>query len=434
MKFKGLDYRKDMIKRIVMFVMCVGFITAAVIPMYGFNPNGPKIKIHLKNGATLVGELENVLGKKLILLNRDTGKEKEIIIDDINRLILVKRIKISSGSLNGALFGFTVGFFHKKGEDGNKNAYLLTVPAGGMIGALSSFALAGKSKSYDINRMTSPEIESLLNHLRVISQSNVNPDPKIEYNKGLLGRFRILWRPYTKIGKDLDLDDKLILSTTTLPEEQLVIPKYFNANLGENQGLLGRIRIDYALREWVSVGVEFCPAGDNDFSGFGNFRLSNGDKNYNASTIIKGIQSTNIAMLQLNIGLKNATGLLKALRLETGAGLSFSSIKFTEPEYKMNFSPTPTYSGRSVKPAFEIGLSAELNPNDVFTSGVFLSYLYAPVSIPAMEWNGTAQFHELNLYGGEYSEISFVRDAQIKLEKISYNTGGFSLGFFMRFR
>jgi hypothetical protein len=100
--------------------------------------------------------------------------------------------------------------------------------------------------------------------------------------------------------------------------------------------------------------------------------------------------------------------------------------------YSSSFLDEP-HSFNVIKPAFQVGLTLEPSTDKSISTGMYVSYLYAPTTMSKFSATGTAEFEEDRPYDGERI-ISFTREATFTAPKGNFNMGGFSLGFLIRIR
>ena len=403
-------------------------------PLLAAKSKGNSIKLFMKDGAILKGELLAVSGRTLVLFDRAAEKKLEASIDEVKELILIKDRKLRKGLIGGALFGAAAGKIAGLNLEGDNQALTQVggIGLGAGLGALSSFVLGPKPRHYPIHKMTGAEIEALLSSLDISARSNVELESKTAYKDGLLGRFRILWRPYYYPELGMYWGGNIEMPGSDPLTEQVSTMVELAGYSEEDEGHLGRVRIDYALRDWISLGVEFFAMGEINLWGWGGIDITQGGKGYYAGTILRGHHSAKFLLAGATIGFREDQGILRALQFETSVGLSFTGIQFDNAGDEADWTPTIKQSFHAVNPAFQVGLSVELYPGETFTSGIYATYLVAPSTFPEFHARGSASFYEANQYTNP--GVVFKRDAELIFPKTTFDVSGFSLGFFVRFR
>lgn len=420
-------YRQTVTTIFVMMFMVifVGHDTLSAAPAKGL-----KVKAHMKDGSILGGDLRNIDGKKLVLYDHHTQKILEASMDQVNNLKISKKRNVIKGLFTGTLMGVLTSVISTEDNtlpEYNALHYIFFVPSGFAVGAVSEI-FHPRPKNYHINTMTEAEIENLLTVLKNANWNSITG--KDWYKDGILGRLRFSWRPFFHHGLSLKFNTHLSLANGALPNEQVTadgsLSEFSNTN---ETHVRGRIRMEYALKDWLSIGGEYFSLGQTDLYGDGGIQITQGDQHYVYHNYGYGSYNAKVYLMSASFGLPNAKGQLRGLRLETGVGLASTQLQFNE---NSPFWHQKTYN--KVNPAFQIGMSMELFPEASFTTGIYATYLYAPSSFPGFQASGNGPFFNTVQTPGQTSVPAFGRDIEYDFHKSNFNANGFSLGFLLRFR
>ena len=436
MKKKVLTQRLQRIHvRALIFIMVIVMFIGAN-PLVAAKTKGVKIKVLMKDGMTFTGDLQAISGRTLVLFDRADEKEYKASIDEVKELRLYKKPDALKGVINGALSGVSMAILAS--SRGNIEeiyrpfAYGILGALGVGMGALSSILLLPRPIRYPVHKMTAAEIDELLSVLEGSPWSKATE--KNWYKNGLLGRLRISWRPYSNHELKMNIRGNSGLTGTPLPNEHVSTTSYLSSSTRWDSAHTGRVRIDYAMRDWISVGVEYFSLEDSFIDGLGRITITQDQEEYTSSTYFWGHHRATILLFGASFGVPRIQETLRGLRLETGIGLSFTNIQIDNFDYYPQWTPLTTQTFDVVKPAFQIGLSLELYPNESFSSGVYAVYLYAPSTFPGFQATGTASFFGKGQDPSQNAAAAFTREATMNFPKTGINANGFSVGFLVRIR
>lgn len=138
--------------------------------------HGADLKIQKKAGQQIRGELIAVKENSLLLMERDSGADATVDIEDIKVVKIVKKSKTFIGAGLGLLIsggaGYLFGYIsecpecHKTGCTSNGAMYgVLGAGFGVLIGGITG-AFAGKDKTIRIEGKSDSEIKEILENLR----------------------------------------------------------------------------------------------------------------------------------------------------------------------------------------------------------------------------------------------------------------------------
>ncbi len=154
--------------------------------MFAQERKGADLSIQKKDGQQVRGELIAVKQDSLLLLERDSGADMTITIDDIRVITIVKKSQLFLGVLAGSLIGGVAGALIGSGKEEHPPATIdLFVPVvidfdfpsertyttgiglglGAFIGGIFGIS-AGKDKTIQIEGKSDTEIAEILEKLR----------------------------------------------------------------------------------------------------------------------------------------------------------------------------------------------------------------------------------------------------------------------------
>ncbi|HLP60098.1 MAG TPA: hypothetical protein VK186_14760, partial [Candidatus Deferrimicrobium sp.] len=207
----------------VLLVLAV-LVFAGATPSYGavvkgYTVKGSSIEIITKDDIYFKGELLSISGQTLLLYNNLVEKEFRVDIDDVKELTVHRKSPLGKRTLIGGSLAAIATITGLAGNDRHlENEYrMLGVPIyallGGGLGMLSSLAIP-KSKTYPIQNMSQAAVNDVLTHLSRSTRENL---PQGEAaRKGLLGRFRISWRPYFNHNRNMKINGNVQLPADPL--------------------------------------------------------------------------------------------------------------------------------------------------------------------------------------------------------------------------
>ena len=413
------------------------FLVLVIVVLWGANSlyaagsKGPVLKVTTKDGMKLKGKLLSVSDRTLVMLDQESLKEMKVAIDDLKNITVYKPRK--NKFLKGLLFGIGSGLAVTAAndnavEDEYRGLWLATSALMGVVlGSVSTlFAkLARKTHRYDITKMSASEIEALLSLLGRSYRENIVWGDS--YKDGLLGRFRISWRPYIKPRMSQDITGDLRLADNSWPGT--VHSSAIGRISGNDGNHVSRIRVDYALNNKLSLGFEYIPQEEFKIWVDGDIHMILDQQDYHYYNYFAGSHTSNIGLIGVNLEypVKDYLG----FRIETGIGLSFSQM--TLRRYDPFQWPIPVADSYStVKPAFQLGVSVDICPRDPFSYGIFASYLYSHVSFRGIQSKISAGFISNNNTGTQ--PAAFTRDVVVSIPRVDFNLGGFTFGFVLRLR
>jgi hypothetical protein len=426
---------RNQIQVVLVLVVLVIVTTAS---SYGAIVKGSTIGVAMKDGIEFKGELLAVSGRTLVLFDNLCTKESRVDIDEVKKLTVFRKSRLGKTMINGGTLGAIVSLSILAGEDqDDANDYrALSVPLfafmSGGVGMLSSLFVPG-NKNYPIENMSAADIDVLLTHLARSTRENL-PWNEASRN-GWLGRFRISWRPYFNHKIDMNIPGTVDVPAGPLPSDnQSDGTVYLKSQARRSDGThLGRIRVDYALRNNFSLGFEYVSLGTHNISGGtpGAITMTRDQKDYSATLFLWGENTARVGLIGVNYDIPAPGENSANLRIETGVGLSFIRMDLGN-EYYTDWSASFNRSYNMVNPAFQVGLSVDFYPNDPISTGMYASFMYAPASFPGLKENISLGFVDAET---PYSStVEFRRDAVVTVPKANFSMGGFSLGFFIRIR
>ena len=149
-------------------LLLVFSILALSIPLTAKERKGADLLIQKTDGTQVRGELIAVKENSLLLMERESGADVTVDVEDIRVIKILKKSKISTGSIVGAGFGaalIALGLIINEGDLGAPGIYAvcLAIPVG--IGALFGIA-AGADKTIQFEGKSNSEIQKILEKLR----------------------------------------------------------------------------------------------------------------------------------------------------------------------------------------------------------------------------------------------------------------------------
>jgi hypothetical protein len=430
---------KKVRNQIQVVLVLVVLVCAGAIPSYGAIIKGSTIGVAMKDGIEFKGELLAVSGRTLVLFDNTVKKEFRVDIDEVKELTVFRKSRFGKAMVNGGTLGAIAGLSILAGEDqDDANEYRsLSVPfaalLGGGVGMLSALFSPG-NKCYPIENMPAADIDVLLTHLARSTRENL-PWNEASRN-GWLGRFRVSWRPYFNHNIAMNIPGNVDVPAGPLPSDNpLEGTVYLKSQARRSDGThLGRIRVDYALRNNFSLGFEYVSLGTHNMNG-GTIRditMTRDQKDYSATLFLWGENTARVGLVGVNYDIPAPGENSANLRIETGIGLSFIRMNLRNGYGYSNWSETFDRSYNMVNPAFQVGVSVDFYPNDPVSTGMYASFMYAPASFPGFKESGGLGFVDAETpYSPTYA---FTRDAVVNIPKSNFSMGGFSLGFFVRIR
>ena len=416
----------------LVIILVIAFFMVSVQSHASNNTQGTKINIITKEGKIFYGELLSVSGRTLVLFDKSNEKMLQVAIEDITDLTIPHKKNFIKHLTKGAVMGLAALMAINSTED-SKIDWEYRIPQkvlfgamGAISGTLGTFFLS-PGKHYFLKNMQNQEIDSLLTKLDQSSRENV--DSTKSFKNGLLGRFRFSWKPF--YNHDFRYESKM---NTELPADITPVDGIKNENslfafdnYNDPEHAV-RFRLDYAMNDKLSIGAEYIYLGKHSlfFSGSGTLPLEGKDRFY--SFYFYGNHSANICLLGPSYQVPTGSSLI-GLRIESGIGASFSSLKksiYYEPEFTLKSFDEINV----IKPAFQIGITLEPYPNDIISTGIYVSYLYAPSEFSKFHATGTVAFYN----NTNYYVPEFTHDVNFSIPKTTKNIGGLSLGLIVRIR
>jgi hypothetical protein len=429
---------KNVRNQIQVLLVLVVLVVVAATPTYGAIVKGSTIKVIMKDGIRFKGELLAVSGRTLVLFDNTIKKEFRVDIDELKELTILRKSRLGKGMVTGGTLGAITALSILAGDDkDDANDYrALSVPffalLSGGVGALVALFSPG-NKSYTIENMSAADIDALLAHL---ARSTRETLPWNEASRnGWLGRFRVSWRPYFNHYIYMNIP-----GTVNIPAGPLSSDKESNGTVNlksyasrSNGTHLGRIRVDYMLRNNFSLGFEYVSLGKHFMTGRTqtDIYISRDQKNYSAFLFFAGDNTARAGLIGVNYDIPTSGENSARLRIETGVGLSFIGMNLRNGYYT-DWEASFNRSYNMVNPAFQVGVSVDFYPNDPLSTGMYATYMYAPASFPGFKESGSLGF--VDAEDPYSSTIEFRRDAVVTVPKANFSMGGFSLGFFIRIR
>lgn len=426
------------VKKQMQAVLVLVILVIVAAPSYGAIVKGSTVKVIMKDHIGFKGELLAISGRTLVLYDNMIKKDFRVDIDELKELTILRKSRLGKGMVTGGTLGAITALSILAGDDkDDANDYRsLSVPffalLSGGVGALVALFSPG-NKSYTIENMPAADIDALLAHLARSTRETL-PWNEASGN-GWLGRFRVSWRPYFNHYIYMNIP-----GTVNIPAGPLSSDKELNGTVNlksyasrSNGTHLGRIRVDYMLRNNFSLGFEYVSLGKHSMTGRTqtDIYISRDQKNYSAFLFFAGDNTARAGLIGVNYDIPTSVENSARLRIETGVGLSFIGMNLGNGYYT-GWEASFSRSYNMVNPAFQVGVSVDFYPNDPVSTGMYATYMYAPASFPGFKESGSLGFVD-----AEYpysSTIEFRRDAVVTVPKANFSMGGFSLGFFIRIR
>jgi hypothetical protein len=165
--------RTETATRCVFISGLVGLLLLAPMARAGQRLAGTKVGlVTAQSMGQFTGEVIGVRADAIVL-ETGQGKVETVAIKDIRSVRIYRRSQIFPGIVVGVLAGGGLGYLLSEGRYSRMflgeisiAAYTaLGVTLGGLVGGVSG-GLMGKDKTYDLTRMTAPQIDKLMAHLR----------------------------------------------------------------------------------------------------------------------------------------------------------------------------------------------------------------------------------------------------------------------------
>lgn len=431
-------YMKNVRIQIQVLLVLAVLVFAGATPSYGAIAKGSTIEIIMNDDITFKGELLSISGRTLVVYDNIVKKEFRAVIDDVKELTVLRKSRLGKGFVLGGSLGAIAATTMLAGDDkDDANVYrAISVPfaalLSGGVGALVALFLPG-DKSYPVENMSAADIDALLAHLGRATRENL-PWNEASRN-GWLGRFRVSWRPYFNHYIYMNIPGTVDVPAGPLPSDKQVNGTVnLKSSAKKSDGThLGRIRIDYMLRNNFSLGFEYVSLGKHHISGQteSDIYMSRDQKDYCTNLFFSGDNTARAALIGVNYDIPTPGENSARLRIETGVGLSFINMNLGNWYYS-RWDAIFERSYNMVNPAFQVGLSVDFYPNNPVSTGMYATYMYAPASFPGLKESGSLGFVDAE---SPYSEtVEFRREAEVTIPKANFSMGGFSLGFFIRIR
>lgn len=425
-------------KQIQVLLILVVLLMIAATPSYGTIVKGSSIKVIMKDGICFKGELLAVSGRTLVLFDNTIKKEFRVDIDELKELTILRKSRLGKGMVTGGTLGAITALSILAGDDkDDANDYRsLSVPffalLSGGVGALVALFSPG-NKNYPIEHMSAADIDGLLAHLSRSTRENLSL--KEAPRNGWLGRFQVSWRPYFNHYIYMNIPGTVNIPAGPLSSDKELngtvdLKSYASRSTGTH---LGRIRVDYLLRNNFSLGFEYVSLGKHSMTGQTktDIYMSRDEKDYSTYLFFAGDNTARAGLIGLNYEIPTSMENSARFRIETGVGLSFIDMNLRNGYYS-HWAATFNKSYNMVNPAFQVGLSVDFYPNDPVSTGMYATYMYAPASFSGFNESGSLGFVDAET---PYAEtVQFRRDAVVTVPKANFSMGGFSLGFFIRIR
>lgn len=153
------------------------FILFFPLLLFSEDKKGAEVEIITSEAEQIRGELIAVKDTSLLILERETGRDRTFLFSDVSQIIIVKRSRIIFGTTLGALAGGVTGMLlgalvsftdneeEDKSWDYGKIGGTIGLGAGAAGGALFGF-LEGKDKRVLFSELPPQEKEAFLEELR----------------------------------------------------------------------------------------------------------------------------------------------------------------------------------------------------------------------------------------------------------------------------
>jgi hypothetical protein len=419
-----------------LFLVLVIMVLWEANSLYAADSKGPALKVTMKDGMKLKGKLLSVSDRILLVFDQESLKEMKVAIDDLKQITIVHKPHGKNRFLKGLLFGIGWGLAITAANDNEivdeyKGMVIASSAVMGVVlGSVSTLVakLAKKSHRYDITQMSASEIDALLALLGRSCRENLVWEDF--YKDGLLGRFRISWRPYIKPRMSQDITGDLKLADDSWPG---TVHSHADAWIsGDDGNHVSRIRVDYALHNRLSLGFEYIPQVEYDIRVEGDIHMILGQQDYYSYNYFLGSHTSNIGLIGVSCEypVKDYLG----FRIETGIGLSFS--RMTLGRYEPFQWPIPVIASyNTVKPAFQFGAAVDICPRDPLSYGIFASFLYSHASFRGIQSKISAGFvSNIDNTNTGTQPVVFTREVVVSIPRVDFNMGGFTLGIVLRLR
>jgi len=418
-------------KRFQVFGMMIMIFALATSLVSGAGGKGATIKVRMNDGQELKGELLTISDRDLVLLDRVGEKELKVSIDRVTQLSILRKPTAGTGFLNGIGIGMIYGIYKTASNRDTHYDYAPFTPIfsgtmGGLLGGLSTL-IPRPPKKYDIQGMSAEEVRQFLVFLRRFTR-------EAYVYKGLLGRFQLSWRPFFHPSSPVKIRGECQVAADSSPLDHRAFNYefYMKSRKGDLPNRNGRVRLDYDLRNWFSLGFEYVNMGERYVGGSPYLELLQDQQSYQSHLGFSGTYKASAVLLVANMGKRGVYGGPAGFKFELGIGLSFSrmSLRFGASG---TLSPGPGYSFRWVTPALQPGFSWEFFPGARISTGIYGSYLYIPAFFRGLQASGNLIFFP-DPEVGQSEPAPITRDVVLNIPKSRIDLGGFSLGAFIRIR
>jgi hypothetical protein len=407
---------------IMIFVLGINLV-------HGTGGKGATVKVRMNDGQELKGELLTILDRNLVLFDRVSEKELRVSIDRVTQLSILRKPTAGTGFLNGMGIGMIYGIYRTASNRDTHYDYAQFIPIvygtlGGLLGGLSTL-IPRPPKRYDIQGMSAEEVRQFLFFLRRFTR-------EAYVYKGLLGRFRLSWRPFFHPSSPIKIRGECQVAADSSPLDPQVFNYEFQMKSRKHSlpNRIGRVRLDYVLSNKLSLDFEYVTMGQRYVGGYPDLELIQDQQSYQANLRITGTYKASAVLLGVNMGKRYGTP--TGFQYELGIGLSFSSMVL-RPGCRGTLCTGPGYSFRWVTLALQPGFSWEFSPRARLSTGIYGSYLYIPAFFPGLQVSGSLDFAPDT--EARWSDPTvFARDVVLNIPKSRINLGGFSLGAFIRLR
>lgn len=416
---------KKIRNQIQVFLMLVTLIFAGATPSYAIIIKGPTVKVIMKDGMKKKGELLAISERTLILFNSTANQELRVNIDEVTKLT-VQYSKFGKGVINGGIVGLLAAMLKLAGDNSDfENEFRSLVISSPVILGMIIGAIPKEVDNYHPPKMPAPHIDALLAKLRTLTRKDMTWE-KASAN-GWLGRFRISWRPFFNHKVNMNINGNIQVQEGPDPSDKQLkgLVKIMSKTDIDGGTHVGRIRVDYVLHNNFSLGLEFVSLGNHYIRGGASITMLQNQKEYSAPFYFYGKNKASVGLVGVDYDIRLWES-LSNLRIETGFGLSFMQIELGTANGSM-LERYNTYN--IVNPAFQASLSLDFYPKSKASTGMYVSFMYAPASFPAIKEN-----YMLNFKENDQEPTVFTREGMLNIPKSNFSMGGISLGFFLRFR
>lgn len=411
---------KELVVRVALAISFLSLLGGSAL-LEAAGTRGATVSVKMTDGARISGELVRVGTDGLVVAALRSGAETVIGLDKIASIQVFGARRFEPRALNGGALGVFLGLLGSSaGGDYHRDYEPSLTPAlfgaAGFLAGLGLEAVGKRSEVFSFDGLSSAVRSGPLRSIAPYSR---------DYRAGRHDRlrgFRVSLRPYFHPPLPIRLEGGLSLPD---PYAGLATGEVHPRGQ-EYPNRMGRARIDYGLRPWIFLGLEYVSLGSHQISGDNYPKVVRDGQDYVAGLFTGGRVASSAAFLGASVGAASGP------RIELGAGPAFSSLEDFGPRDGLTWVGDAARSIRLKSSlALELGASWEFSPGEPVSGGVFASYMFLKPTLPATTFNGS-----LNFYPG--TELSTDKPAAFRLaSQLAYpsqriDLSGFNFGVFIR--